>query len=62
MNTKNITVIDMDVNMQDYPEFADSFIIEAEWKDTGTELTEAEVDTLNDDSDYVYDAVQDFIH
>jgi len=62
MNTKNITVIDMDINMKDYPEFTDSFIIEAEWKDTGIELSEAEVDTLNDDSDFVYDAVQNFIH
>jgi len=62
MNTKNITVIDMDIDMQDYPEFADSFIIDAEWKDTGVELTEAELDLLNDDSDFVYDAVQDFIH
>ena len=50
MNTKNITVLDMDINMKDYPEFTDSFIIEAE------------VDTLNDDSDFVYDAVQNFIH
>jgi hypothetical protein len=62
MNTKNITVIDMDIDMQDYPEFTDSFIIEAEWKDSGVELTEAELDLLNDDSDFVYDAVQDFIH
>ena len=62
MNTKNITVIDMDIDMQDYPEFADSFIIDAEWKDSGVELTEAELDLLNDDSDFVYEAVQDFIH
>lgn len=62
MNTKNITIIDMEVNMNDYPEFTDSFIIEAEWKDSGVELTEAELDTLNDDSDFVYDAVQNFIH
>ena len=62
MNTKNITVIDMDIDMQDYPEFADSFIIDAEWKDSGVELTEAELDSLNDDSDFVYAAVQDFIH
>ena len=62
MNTKNITVIDMDINMKDYPEFTDSFIIEAEWKDTGIELSEAEIDALNDDNDFVYDAVQDFIH
>ena len=62
MNTKNITVLDMDINMKDYPEFTDSFIIEAEWKDTGIELSEAEIDALNDDNDFVYDAVQDFIH
>ena len=62
MNTKNITVIDMDINTHDYPEFTDSFIVEAEWKDTGVELTEAEVDTLNDDNDFVYDAVQDFLY
>jgi hypothetical protein len=62
MNTKNITVIDMDINMKDYPELADSFIIEAEWKDTGIELTEAELDSLNEDGDFIYEQCQNFMY
>ncbi len=35
INFKNITVIDMGWEPDQYPEFEDSFIIEAEFKDTG---------------------------
>lgn len=33
----------------DYPDFVDSFVEYAEWED-GTELTEAELDELNDNN------------
>ena len=62
MNTKNITVIDMEVNTKDYPELADSFIIEAEYKDTGIGLTDVEIDELNDDSDFVYNQCHNFMY
>ena len=59
---KNVTVIDMDWDSKQYPEFEDSFIIEAEFKDTGVLLNDEQVDELNDDSDFVYETLQDFLH
>ena len=40
----------------DYPDFCDAFIASADYD--GREMTDVELDTLNDDSDFVYDAVQ----
>ena len=40
----------------DAPDFCDAFICWAEWDD-GTELTEEELDELNNDSSRVYDLV-----
>ena len=45
-----------------YPEFEDTFIIEAEFKDTGIELTDEQVEELNDNSDFVYEELQNFLH
>ena len=59
---KNVTVIDMDWDNTQYPEFEDSFIIEAEFKDTGVLLNDEQVDELNDDSGFVYETLQDFLH
>lgn len=39
-----------------YPEFVDSYIARAWWKD-GTELNDEELEELNDDSEFVYDCV-----
>jgi len=52
----------MDWQSDQYPEFEDSFIIEAEFKDTGVKLTEEEVEELNDDSQFVYEELQGFLH
>jgi hypothetical protein len=62
INFKNITVIDMGWDNTQYPEFEDSFIIEAEFKDTGIELTDEQVEELNDNSDFVYEELQNFLH
>jgi hypothetical protein len=62
INFKNITVIDMGWDNTQYPEFEDSFIIEAEFKDTGIELTDEQVEELNDNSDFVYGELQNFLH
>jgi hypothetical protein len=62
INFKNITVIDMDWDSNQYPEFEDSFIIEAEFKDTGVRLTDEELDKVNDDSQFVYEELQNFLH
>ena len=36
------------VRPRDYPDFADAFVIDAQWED-GTELTEQELEVLNSD-------------
>lgn len=59
---KNVTVVSMDWEYDQYPEFEDSFIIEAEFKDTGVALNDEQVDELNNDSDFVYEELQNFLH
>ncbi len=52
----------MDWQSNQYPEFEDSYVIEAEFKDTGVELTDEELDEVNDNSDFVYEELQSFLH
>ncbi len=59
---KNVTVLDMDWQSNQYPEFEDSFIIEAEFTDTGVALNDEQVDELNNDSDFVYEELQNFLY
>lgn len=55
---RDITDIEVeDIDPKDYPDFCDAFIAAARWEDTGEDLTEAELDALNEDGDFVYDAV-----
>jgi len=49
-----IEVIDAYINTKDYPDFCDSYIIEAEYN--GETITEDEIDYLNDNCpDFVYE-------
>lgn len=60
---KNIRVISMDYDSTQYPEFEDSAIVEAEYKDTGKDLTEEEVEYINwHHPDFVYDCLQSYIY
>jgi len=52
----------MDWDNTQYPEFEDSSIIEAEFKDTGVALTDEELDELNDSGDFVYEQLQNFLY
>jgi len=45
------------IDMKDSPDFVDAYIQEAEWIETGEALTEDELDAINEDSDFVYEAV-----
>jgi len=50
------------INTADYPDFCDAFIASAIIQDhdgTLRDATEAELDIINDDSDYVYQCVID---
>ena len=50
------------INTADAPDFVDAYISYAEYTD-GTELTDQELDTLTDEnSDLVYDKVQETIY
>lgn len=48
------------INHRDAPDFVDAFICSATYK--GREMTDSELDRLNEDSDYVYEAVQDHLY
>lgn len=54
MRFKNVEIEGIDT--RDYPDFVDAFITYAE-HDNGTPLTEVELDELNEDGDFVHNAV-----
>lgn len=45
------------IDTRDYPDFCDAFIASATYK--GRDMTETELERLNEDSSYVYDCVQE---
>jgi len=45
----------------DAPDYCDAFIVAASFTD-GTELTDDELDELNEDSQFVYESLQDYLH
>ena len=46
----NITDIEIEgIDMRDYPDFCDAYISYAVWEDTGEELTDEELDKLNEE-------------
>ena len=53
VNTKMIQDAEVMVNTSDYPDFADSYFERATWIDN-TELTEEELEYLENDSGYLY--------
>ena len=59
---KNLVNIEVeDVDMNDYPKFCDAYIAYAENAD-GVALSEQELDVVNENYDFVYEEVQNFIH
>ena len=44
------------IDTKDYPDFCDAYIESADYY--GEEMTESEIDVLNQDSDFVYECVQ----
>jgi hypothetical protein len=61
--TRKICDIEVDgIDFKDAPDFADAYISSASWEDTGESLTDAEIETLNSDSDFVYEQVQKRIY
>ena len=58
IDLSNVVIEDIEgIDTRDYPDFVDAHITAAYWKDTGEELTEEELDLVNDNTDFVYEAV-----
>ncbi len=56
MDYRKITNVTLEgIDFKDYPDFTDAFISSAEYN--GIELTEKELDKINESSDFVYDGV-----
>jgi len=53
----NIEVDDIDTS--DYPDFCDAFISSADYN--GKPMTDEQLDKLNEDSDFVYQKVQELL-
>ncbi len=48
------------IDTRDYPDFCDAYISSASYK--GRDMTESELERLNEDGDYVYEKVQDRLY
>ena len=48
------------IDYADYPDFCDAYIASADYD--GREMTDEELDILNDDGDFVYEAVQKHLY
>ena len=60
IDTSQVEDIEIDgINPRDYPDFCDAFILEATYK--GREMTDEELEALNEDSDFVYDKVMELL-
>jgi len=60
-SVENLIDVEIDnVDFKDYPDFVDAYITSATFKDTGIELTEKELDVLNE-SDNRYDLVYNWL-
>ena len=53
---KKIDNIEIDgIDMHDYPDFVDAYILSADYD--GKEMTEDQLDEINDDRDFVYSKI-----
>ena len=60
MNYTKIDNIELDgINSKDYPDFCDAFITSADYD--GEEMTEDQLDTLNENTEFVYEQVLEFL-
>ena len=60
MDYKKIDNIEVEgIETTDYPDFCDAFISYADYN--GVEMTEEQLDEINENSDFVYECVTDFL-
>ena len=61
IDTSQVEDVEVDgIDTRDYPDFCDAFILEATYK--GREMTDEELEALNEDSDFVYDKVMESLY
>ena len=61
MKYQLITDIELDgIDTKDAPDFCDAFIVSAEYD--GEPMTEEQLDQINDDRDFVYSKVLEYIY
>ncbi len=61
-DTDNVYDLDFDLGGSVANDFENSFVIFARWRDSDKELTEVELDILNDDTQFVYESLMDFLY
>lgn len=65
MNIKQVFGCEVEnVQMRDYPDFCDAYISKAYYRDSrgSRELTDEELDTLNNNGEFVYQKVMDYLY
>ena len=60
MNYKKIDNIQFDgIDPKDYPDFCDAFISSADYN--GKLMTDEQLELINEDTDFVYESLQDYL-
>ena len=60
MNYKKNDNIEIDgIDTKDYPDFCDAYISSADYD--GVPMTDEQLDELNEDGDYVYENIMDYL-
>jgi len=61
LDYKKIGNIEFDgIDHKDYPDYCDAYIVSAEYD--GEQMTEEQIEELNDDRDFVYESLMDYLH
>ncbi len=61
MDYKKITDVVLDgIDLADYPDFCDAYIVSADYD--GEPMSDDQIDKLNEDSDFVYTKVEEFLY
>ena len=60
MNYKKIDNIEIDgIDTKDYPDFCDAYISSADYD--GVPMTDEQLDELNEDGDFQYECIMDYL-
>ena len=60
MDYKKIDNIEIDgIDTKDYPDFCDAYIVSADYD--GVPMNDEQLDKLNEDGDYVYENIMDYL-